>query len=99
MRQTFGAAFTAKEGDSLKETLGNPNLSPPEKDAALQAFIEQKVASIKAGQSELGYQPNIPNMPTKGKYSLMGGNIIQEGQTATNPKTGQRITFIGGKWQ
>ena len=99
LRQTFGAAFTAKEGDSLKETLGNPNLSPPEKDAVLQAFIEQKVASIKAGQSELGYQPNIPNMPTKSKYSLMGGNIIQEGQTATNPKTGQRITFIGGKWQ
>ena len=24
---------------------------------------------------------------------------FQEGQTATNPQTGQKITFIGGKWQ
>lgn len=99
LRQTFGAAFTAKEGDSLKETLGDPNKSPQEKDAALQAFIEQKINNVKAGQSELGYQQNIPNLATKGKYSVMGGNLIQEGQTATNPRTGQRITFIGGRWQ
>lgn len=42
LRQTFGAAFTAKEGDTLRATLGDPDKSPSEKKAVLQAFIEQK---------------------------------------------------------
>ena len=77
LRQTFGAAFTAKEGDSLKETLGDPNKSPQEKDAALQAFIEQKINSVKAGQSELGYQQNIPDINATGRFSIKGGNVIE----------------------
>jgi hypothetical protein len=42
LKQTFGAAFTASEGDALKATLGDPNLSPVEKFAQLDAFIDQK---------------------------------------------------------
>jgi len=42
LRQTFGAAFTAKEGDTLRQTLGDPNKSPEEKKAVLDAFIAQK---------------------------------------------------------
>ena len=41
LRQTFGAAFTAAEGDRLRATLGDPNASPEEKHAKLEAFIAQ----------------------------------------------------------
>jgi len=46
LRQTFGAQFTQKEGESLKATLGNPDLAPEEKDAVLQSFIEQKKLTL-----------------------------------------------------
>lgn len=48
LRQTFGAAFTAKEGETLKNTLGDPNKSPAEKKAVLNAFIEQKKRDLGA---------------------------------------------------
>jgi hypothetical protein len=54
LRDTFGAAFTVKEGESLRATLGDPNKSPPEKKAALEAFIEQKVRDLQALQSRAG---------------------------------------------
>jgi hypothetical protein len=46
LRQTFGAAFTAAEGDSLLTTLGDPNMHPAEKDAVLDAFIENKMRDL-----------------------------------------------------
>ena len=46
LKATFGAAFTQKEGESLKATLGDPNLSPEEKNAQLDAFIEQKERQV-----------------------------------------------------
>ncbi|MFG6591286.1 glycoside hydrolase family 73 protein [Sulfitobacter sp. 1A12157] len=48
LRQTFGAAFTAKEGDTLRATLGDPDKSPSEKKAVLNAFIEQKKRDVTA---------------------------------------------------
>lgn len=46
LRSTFGAQFTQKEGESLKATLGDPNVSPEEKDAVLRSFIQSKRAQI-----------------------------------------------------
>jgi hypothetical protein len=46
LRDTFGAQFTAAEGERLLATLGNPDVSPPEKKAVLRAFIEQKKRDI-----------------------------------------------------
>lgn len=46
LRDTFGAAFTQKEGESLRATLGDPNKSPAEKKAILNAFIAQKERDI-----------------------------------------------------
>lgn len=51
LRDTFGAAFTQKEGESLRATLGDPNKSPAEKKAILNAFITQKERDIAAMQS------------------------------------------------
>jgi len=60
LRQTFGAAFTQAEGDSLLATFGDINMSPGEKNAVLDALIADKKADLQrlrrqAGQeSELG---------------------------------------------
>jgi len=42
LRQTFGAQFTAAEGEQLFATLGDVNVSPTEKEAVLDAFITSK---------------------------------------------------------
>jgi hypothetical protein len=46
LRVTFGAAFTVAEGDSLLATLGDPDASPDEKNAVLDAFISDKKAEV-----------------------------------------------------
>lgn len=54
LRDTFGAAFTQKEGETLRATLGAPNVSPAEKKAILEAFIQQKERDV------LGMKSNMP---------------------------------------
>ena len=54
LRDTFGAAFTVKEGETLRATLGDPNKSPAEKKAVLRAFIEQKKRDLLALQQQAG---------------------------------------------
>jgi len=59
--------------------------------------------------SELGYdvnvvtrgkKPHIPYTPQAGRVpAASGASQFVEGQTATNPKTGQKIIFMGGRWQ
>lgn len=60
LRDTFGAAFTVQEGESLKATLGAPNKSPEEKEAVLQAFIKQKIRNIQSQQRKLGGEVQQP---------------------------------------
>ena len=77
LRQTFGAAFTAKEGETLRATLGNPNASPVEKHAVLRAFISQKERDLAAAQSSVGQTaPAAPAAPTAQPSFLQygGGN-------------------------
>lgn len=75
LRSTFGAAFTQKEGEQLKVTLGDPNASPEEKDAVLRAFIQAKRAQIKGMN---GAQPSAPAAPkfgdVRGGYAFKGGD-------------------------
>jgi hypothetical protein len=63
LRDTFGAAFTVKEGETLRATLGDPNKSPKEKQAVLEAFIEQKVRDVEAMESRI---------PAAGGYTVLG---------------------------
>lgn len=53
LRQTFGAAFTKAEGDSLKAALVNPDSSPEEKQYQLQAFIEAQRGKVKVEAERL----------------------------------------------
>lgn len=69
LRQTFGAQFTAKEGESLKATLGDPDATPEQKDAVIRSFIDQKKQTINSLEREAG-EPltdwgniNIGNVP------------------------------------
>jgi len=69
LRDTFGAQFTQKEGETLRLTLGDPNKSPAEKQAVLKAFIEQKRRDVEALGSQIGIQPNNGGMRTKSGVS------------------------------
>ena len=57
LRDTFGAAFTQKEGETLRATLGDPDKSPSEKQAVLKAFIEQKRRDIEGLGTQTGANP------------------------------------------
>ncbi len=54
LRDTFGAQFTLQEGENLRKTLGDPNKTPPEKQAVLEAFIEQKMRDLDALRMQAG---------------------------------------------
>lgn len=59
LKETFGAAFTAAEGDSLRQTLLDPDSTPEAKKATLDAFIEQKYRNIETKERELGETPSV----------------------------------------
>lgn len=56
LKPTFGAAFTVQEGESLKATMGDPDASPEQKMAQLDAFIEQKMRDIRSKKAQVGDQ-------------------------------------------
>lgn len=75
LRDTFGAQFTAREGDTLAATLGDPNKTPQEKQAVLESFIEQKYrdAESYARQAGMGGQQppgGAPQAPAGGGWSV-----------------------------
>jgi len=73
LRDTFGAAFTQKEGETLRATLGDPDKSPAEKKAVLQAFIKQKRRDVEA----LALQSSLGNAAPASGVNI-GGYIIEE---------------------
>ena len=79
LRQTFGAAFTAKEGDTLRATLGDPDKSPAEKKAVLDAFVAQKVRDVRLRGGNTGepgaskpepFDPQTPDFTTMSDEEL-----------------------------
>jgi hypothetical protein len=74
LRETFGAAFTQKEGETLKATMGDPDASPEEKIAQLDAFIEQKMRSIETSERETA--PTGSSGGTVLRFDAQG-NLIQ----------------------
>lgn len=53
LKPTFGGSFSVQEGESLKATMGDPNATPEEKLAQLDAFIGQKERDIVTKDQEL----------------------------------------------
>ena len=64
LKETFGAAFTASEGESLKATMGSPDSSPAEKQVELEAFIEQKTRDIQTKKTQLSLSEDSLNQLT-----------------------------------
>lgn len=77
LRQTFGAQFTVEEGNRLRATLGDVNLSPSEKDAALKAFIDSKVGEIQTLQRQTGQAPAAPAAPGAPAGAAPGNGMIK----------------------
>lgn len=78
LRETFGAQFTQKEGDSLKITLGDPDKTPEEKDAVLSAFITNKKREIESMNRRLGVSPSLES-------STQTGQMLQTPDAAQAP--------------
>lgn len=76
LRQTFGAAFTKAEGDSLRETLGDIDATPEEKTAVIDAFVENKVREIQSKQRKVKGYKALP----------ADAGRLQAGQVYTTPK-------------
>jgi len=84
LKQTFGAAFTEKEGETLKATLGDPNASPEEKDAVLKSFINSKIAEIETKRRRVGQQTVAPQQPAAPQaaidYLMKNNNPVMQQQ-------------------
>lgn len=53
LKPTFGGSFTVQEGEALKATMGDPDASPADKMAQLDAFIDQKFRDIESKEAQL----------------------------------------------
>jgi hypothetical protein len=54
LKETFGPQFTDAEGLRLQATLGDPDVAPAKKHAALEAFLAQREKDIAALQKRAG---------------------------------------------
>ncbi len=70
LKATFGAAFTEKETEALKKTLGDPSGTPEEKKQALKAFISNKRAQIATKQNQLNMMSGKNDNYFSGKYGV-----------------------------
>ena len=91
LRDTFGAAFTEREGDTLKATLGDPDLSPDERDVVLKAFISTKASQIEVQRRRAGIEeePTISPVTPVREFTS-----IEEAEAANLP-IGTEITING----
>lgn len=85
LRFTFGAQFTQKEGETLRATLGDTTKSPQEKQAILNAFIEQKRRDVDALKTRVS-QPAGSMVPGGGQ--IIGGGAAEPKRLRFNPATG-----------
>lgn len=83
LRDTFGAAFTVKEMETLKATMGDPDASPDVKMAQLETFVQNKYRELERKEREaanLG-APVTPAAPEAGtapkrlKYNPATGRL------------------------
>lgn len=96
LKPTFGAAFTVPEGDALRATMGDPDATPEQKMAQLDAFIAQKKRDVETKQLQL-------RQPTEAQQAIpeeAAPEVIPTGRTATNPQTGAKVQEMSdGTWR
>jgi hypothetical protein len=75
LKPTFGGSFSVQEGESLKNTMGDPNASPEEKIAVLNAFIDQKERDIDTKTRQLSINNNVLFKDAENSIDLDSLNI------------------------
>ena len=76
LRDTFGAQFTEREGESLRKTMLDIDASPAQKKEILNAFLEQKIRDIETKENNLDQQAPDGQPPQRIRLDA-NGNIIQ----------------------
>ena len=76
LRDTFGAQFTEREGESLRKTMLDIDASPDQKKEILNAFLEQKIRDIETKENNLNQQAPDGQPPQRIRLDA-NGNIIQ----------------------
>ena len=74
LKETFGAAFTAQEGEALKATMGDPDSSSEEKMAQLDAFVAQKMRDIETRERQL--EESVPDSINRNQPAQQEGQIM-----------------------
>lgn len=97
LKPTFGAAFTEREGEALKATLGDPDATPAQKIEQLNAFIDQKVRDVQTKQREVGEAVTPTEQLTTGAPAAQPPQELPEGAVIVNPQTGQRLRVVNGQ--
>jgi len=87
-----GGQITEKEGEKATQAISDMSAAQSEKEFKKSA--EELKTIIQTGVERAKAQAGLVPQSQSSQVSS-----FQEGQTATNPQTGQRITFRGGKWQ
>lgn len=99
LKATFGGQMSITEGEWLMSTLGDTNLSPGEKKAAIDARVQGWINMANTNATRIGKEPPTDLFKNTPFYDRQGANNqIQEGATAVNPTTGERRIFRGGQW-
>lgn len=93
LKPTFGAAFTEREGEALRATMGDPDASPSQKMEQLNAFIDQKKRDVVGLQNELDNGGTVEEWKAK----RFNEQPQQPTMTATGPN-GEKIGLINGQW-
>lgn len=96
LRQTFGAQFTEREGESLKATLGSPNRSPQEKDAVLRSFIRTKMETVNSLAREMGYEEPYSRDYIQNTQQSIGNGPAASSQTPKKGNIEDGYMFLGG---
>lgn len=96
-------ALSDAEGKKITDSIGN--LSPSMSEAQAKKSIDNIISTLKQGQERAikknpdEYKRYQSESTSSGQQGQQSAQSYSEGMTATNPSTGQKMIFRGGKWQ
>lgn len=82
MKSMFGARVTNFDISTAKGILGDPDLSPAEKQVQLNAFIDQKLMQVQSDQNLIGNLGGTgdqsPTAPKVTNWKMVGGKLVPQ---------------------